>query len=598
MTSPILSPTSNNGPEAQPQACSRCSNGCHRCYWTGLKGATATDFDPTGWRARYDAGESGPKLSWTARHLDAVDHATTTAITADPAGGYRRSPGGRRIAARLVTELTASGFLTHPDPAGLITATDDGRKASLLLHTAGPTALLTTAEQATRARRIHRKHQSSSADHQQQLTFPCLPKGDHSRVLAARAAAWHREYARKATISRAEAEACRARAEAEHTVEQAAHKAHRNAEQEEDIHRSLHGCGRCPDTWTVDERCGVCRSASHPSPHRPADTTQNTPALAGTQTRAPAAAPVEPAPKETLREEAAPPPAAHRPMTAIEGLPDSVTITPLNLRADAYAVMCLPCGGGGAFTTVDTVRNGAWSKADAYLAAKHHADDHARRTEAVLNRPLWEQQAHALGWSTAQASTMHAAERGHLHHDGTVFYRMDPHDPRAKGRTVARTRIHSLIAAGLLQRDGRHVTPTPDGTAALRAWHAVRPEPALSETTLLPPLTGGQEEARRVSARTELDEFVATQVAQARRGRPEQLELFPHEEPAPVPPPARRPRRAPRPPITDRFPGQTHITVTVPADFLPTNFPTTPAAEIRATLTRQTRTRPTPNPTH
>lgn len=263
-------------------------------------------------------------------------------------------------------------------------------------------------------------------------------------------------------------------------------------------------------------------------------------------------------------------------MTAIEGLPDSVTITPLNLRADAYAVMCLTCGGGGAFTTVDTVRNGTWSKADAYLAAKYHADGHARRTEAALNRPLWKQQARALGWSTAQADTMHDAERGHLHHDGTVFYRMDPDDPRAKGRTVARTRIHALIAAGLLERDGRHVTPTPDGTAALRAWHAVRPEPAARETTLLPPLTGGQEEARRIAARAELDEFVATHVAQARRDRPEQLELFPREEPAPVPPRTRRPRRAPRPPITARFPGQTHITV--PAKFLPRDSSPPPPA--------------------
>ncbi|MGW2587852.1 hypothetical protein ACWCYZ_42475 [Streptomyces virginiae] len=42
---------------------------------------------------------------------------------------------------------------------------------------------------------------------------------------------------------------------------------------------------------------------------------------------------------------------------------------------------------------------------------------------------------------------------------------------------------------------------------------------------------------------------------------------------------------------TDRFPGQTHITITVPAGYMP-------AAEIRATLTRQTRTRPTPTPTH
>ncbi|WP_405444573.1 hypothetical protein [Streptomyces erythrochromogenes] len=575
MTPTAPTPPSSSGPAEQPQACARCTHGCHRCYWTGLHGATAADYDPTRWRAQYDADEIGPKLSWTARHLDAVDHATTTGITADPAGGYRRRPGGRRIAAQLITELTASGFLSPPDAAGRITATDDGRKAALLLHTAGPTALLTTADQAARARRIHRKHQSSSADHKQQLTFPCLPTGDHAHVLADRAAALHREFSRHAAISRAKAEACRARAEAEYTAEQAAERARLDAECEEAARHAVHGCGQCPDTWTVDERCGICRSASHPAPHRPA--TEEAPVA----TPAPAAAAPEP-------EEAEPafPPAASRPMTAIEGLPHSVTISALNQREDAYAVQCLPCGGGGAFTTVQTIRDGNWSRNNAYMAAQHHAAQHTRRTEDALNTPLWAQQAHALGWSTAQADTVHDAARGHLHYDGTVYYRMDPHDPRATGRTVARARVISLITAGFLECDGRHVTPTDDGTTALQAWHAIRPEPAARETTLLTPLPGGQEDARRVAARAELDAFVAAQLAEERRGRPEQLTLWSIERPAPLPPRPRRPRRAPRRPIAERFPGQTHITV--PAYFLP--------PDIHAALTGQTH--PTPARTH
>ncbi|MFC9816085.1 hypothetical protein ACFVJM_28960 [Streptomyces virginiae] len=410
MIFPVPEPA-GSGLAEQPQACTRCSNGCHRCYWTGTTGATAADYNPTGWRAQYDAENIGSELSWTSRHLDAVDHATTTGITADPAGGYRRRPGGRRIAGHIITELTASGFLTPPDPAGRITATDDGRKAALLLHTAGPTALLTTTDQAARAHRIRRKHQGDSADHQQQLTFPCLPKGDHARVLAGRAAARHREMTRLAAISRAEAEACRARAEAEHAAEQAADRARRDAEREEAVRRAVHGCGQCPDTWTVDERCGTCRTASHPAPHRPASTEQPAPTDETPETPAVPAEPdhEEPADQAPVSDEAAPRRAADRPMTAIEGLPDSVSITALNQREDAYAVLCLPCGGGGAFTTVDTIRNGNWSKADAYLTAKHHADGHARRTEAARNQPLW-QQAPALGWSTAQADTMHDAE--------------------------------------------------------------------------------------------------------------------------------------------------------------------------------------------
>ncbi|MFD8146107.1 hypothetical protein [Streptomyces sp. NPDC059708] len=572
MPSATLTPARHPQPAQPPAPCTHCTDGCHHCYWTGTHGATEDDYDPTRWRATYDADTFSSKAGWTARHLDAVDHAATTGITADPQGGYRRRPGGRRIAAALVTELTASGFLTAPDDAGRITATADGRKAALLLHTAGPAVLLSTADQVARARRIHRKHQGDTADHKQQLIFPCLPDGDHAQVRAARARAWWREFQRQAAISRAEAEARRERAEAEHAAEQAADRARSHAEREKAVRHAVFGCGQCPDTWTVDERCGICRSASHPAPHRPPHdehTELQEPAQEQPQPEEPQH-PTAPTPPDLAPEpDPVPepvPPAASRPMGAIEGLPPSVSITALTLREDAYAVLCLPCGGGGAHTVVQTVRDGNWSRTAAYAAAQQHAQEHARRIQDALNTPTWQKQAAGLGWSTAQADAVWAASRGHLHYDGTVFYKMDPHDPRARGRNVSRRRIQALTDAGYLHCDGRYVTPTQDGTDALRAWDRIRPAPAGKESTCLAPLPGGQEEARRA----ERERDFAARLRDIRHSHDEQLELWPRE---PVVTPPRRPRRARRPPISTRFPGQTHVTVPVPADFLPLGVP-------------------------
>ncbi|MFJ8166539.1 hypothetical protein ACIRBY_37245 [Streptomyces sp. NPDC096136] len=566
-----------------PAPCTRCTGGCHHCYWTGTHGATEADYDPTRWRATYAAETIGPKLSWTARHLEAVDHAATTGIVTDPQGGYRRRPGGRRIAAALVAELTASGFLTAPDEHGRIEASPDGRKASLLLHTADPVALLSTADQAARARRIYRKHQGDTADYKQQLTFPCLPDGDHAQARAARARERGREFARQAAISRAEAEERRQRAEAEYAAEQAADRDRRHAERERAVAHAMFGCGECPDTWTVDARCGICRTAAHPAPYRPEPEHHDQP---GQQDQ-----PQQPERQEQAQEEppaglngpelpAAPTPAkpapapapdtfAQRPMGAIEGLPPSVSITPLTLRDDAYAVQCMPCGGGGAYTTVQTIRDGNWSRNSAYAAAQAHAQEHARQIETALNTPTWERQARALGWSTAQADAVCAAARGHLHYDGTVFYQMDPTDPRARGRTVSRRRIAGLTDAGFLVCDGRYVTPTEDGTAALRAWSRIRPQPATTERTCLRPLPGGQEEARRAAH----DRRFAERLREIRLSHHEQLELWPRE---PVTTPPRRPRRARRPPIATRFPGQTHVTL--PATLLPLDPPQLRAA--------------------
>ncbi|MFF5808242.1 hypothetical protein [Streptomyces sp. NPDC012746] len=230
-------------------------------------------------------------------------------------------------------------------------------------------------------------------------------------------------------------------------------------------------------------------------------------------------------------------------LTSIDGLPDSVTITPLTLRDDAYAALCLPCGGGGQFAPIQTYR-GEWARPDAYMAARLHAERHARDTEAVLNSELWHRQAESLGWSQAQADTMHWAERGHLHYDGTVYYQMDPDDPRAKGRTVSRARVTALITAGLLECDGRYVTPTQDGHAASRAWVAARPDPARTESAHLRPLLGGEEEARRRRHETAP---AAPSHAAPGDGPAEQLTLFATKL-RPRQPRPRRPRGTPATP--------------------------------------------------
>lgn len=206
-------------------------------------------------------------------------------------------------------------------------------------------------------------------------------------------------------------------------------------------------------------------------------------------------------------------------MLRTEGLPDSVSITSLNLRDDAYAVLCLPCGGGAAIT-VQTCR-GDWAKEDARAAALLHAESDARRIEAYVNGEKWAEQAAALGWSAAQADAMSAADRGHLHYDGAVYYRKDPEDPGVtRGRTVAKARVTALIRAGLLECDGRTVELTADGHAARRAWISARPEPAEQEPTALRPLIGGQEERRRAAERAAYAVEAAERAAQVRQAEP------------------------------------------------------------------------------
>ncbi|MFF4324753.1 hypothetical protein [Streptomyces sp. NPDC001568] len=221
-------------------------------------------------------------------------------------------------------------------------------------------------------------------------------------------------------------------------------------------------------------------------------------------------------------------------MQPTPGLPNSVSITALNLREDAYAVLCLPCGGGGAATTVDT-RRGHWARPDAWAAAQQHADRHARRREEVLNSERWHRQAAALGWSAAQADVMWWAARGHLHHDQAGYYRMDPHDPNVRrGRAVARARVHSLIEAGFLDHDHDErgpVTPTQDGHDARRAWNHAHPEPAEQETRHLRPLLDGHEDTTRRQALAERAAHRAAEEAEPAAHQPSPVEPAPASTP-------------------------------------------------------------------
>ncbi|WP_229868602.1 hypothetical protein, partial [Streptomyces chryseus] len=207
-------------------------------------------------------------------------------------------------------------------------------------------------------------------------------------------------------------------------------------------------------------------------------------------------------------------------MQRTAGLPDTVTITSLSQRDDAYAVLCLPCGGGAQPTTVQTCR-GEEAKRDALAAALLHAEDDARRHDTSPHIGQAWQRATALQWSEAQADLMGLTQIGHLHHDPETgrFYRRDYDNPRVtRGRAVAKARVQTLMRAGFLYiYDDVEMMLTADGHAALRAWIDVRPEPVdnSAESAHLRPLIGGQEEKRRAAEsaklaarRIELDEQV------------------------------------------------------------------------------------------
>ncbi|WP_327072067.1 DUF6884 domain-containing protein [Kitasatospora sp. NBC_01302] len=185
-------------------------------------------------------------------------------------------------------------------------------------------------------------------------------------------------------------------------------------------------------------------------------------------------------------------------MRCIEGLPDTVSVESLTVDLDAYGVLCLICGGGGAPATVEVCR-GELAKSNALVAAQFHAEQHERARRDFLTTELREQQAAALQWSQAQADVMLWADRDELHQDGATFYRKDMHRGTGRGRTVAKARVEALIRAGFLHVAHGSVLLTSDGHAARRAWLScdVEPLPREAELRELRPLIGGQEEARR-----------------------------------------------------------------------------------------------------
>lgn len=216
-------------------------------------------------------------------------------------------------------------------------------------------------------------------------------------------------------------------------------------------------------------------------------------------------------------------------MRRIEGLPANVSIESVSLRDDAYAVLCLICGGGGAPVTVETCR-GEDAKAAAWSVAVGHDAEHDRRREEVANGENRREQAAALGWSQAQADAMVWADRGWLHWDGARYFRKDMEDPRAgRGRAVAKSRVDALISAGFLrvnESDGE-VMPTRDGHAARRAWRAAG-EPVETESRTLRPLRFGEEEARQDAER-------AAYLAAARAKQAERDALASRFAPEPAP---------------------------------------------------------------
>lgn len=216
-------------------------------------------------------------------------------------------------------------------------------------------------------------------------------------------------------------------------------------------------------------------------------------------------------------------------MRRIEGLPANVSIESVSLRDDAYAVLCLICGGGGTPATVETCR-GEDAKAAAWSVAIGHDAEHDRRREELEHGDRRRQQAAVLGWSQAQADAMVWADMGWLHFDGARYFRKDMQDPRAgRGRAVAKSRVDALISAGFLrvnESDGE-VTPTRDGHAARRAWRAAG-EPVETESRTLRPLMFGEEEAHQDAKR-------AAQLAAARAKQAERDALASRFAPEPAP---------------------------------------------------------------
>ncbi|MDA5284637.1 hypothetical protein [Streptomyces sp. Isolate_45] len=222
----------------------------------------APEFDRAAWRDQYLAETTAPGLHWTARHLDAVEHAAGPGIVAE-AGAYRLTVGGRRIAAERITGLTEAGFLAAPVD-GIVRATADGVEAARRIRMV-PDVLMTDADWAARARRVLRANQSLSTTRAWGRVLPCLPGGAEAARRAHAAREQRAEWARQDAVRRAEVEALRARTEAR----EAELEARRAAEQAEAERVERYGCGRCADVAPVEARCGICQHAPFAPPVPP-----------------------------------------------------------------------------------------------------------------------------------------------------------------------------------------------------------------------------------------------------------------------------------------------------------------------------------------
>jgi hypothetical protein len=126
-----------------------------------------------------------------------------------------------------------------------------------------------------------------------------------------------------------------------------------------------------------------------------------------------------------------------------------------------------------------------------------------------------EQQADALGWSTAHADLVRAAAADQLHVDPAGILRRSRYSGGGTGRRVAAARLAPLEKAAFLitgepgPTGGRRVAVTADGRRALLVWDRKRPVPVERERRQehlpLRPLRGGHEAARR-SAEFEADQ--------------------------------------------------------------------------------------------
>ncbi|MEV7512695.1 hypothetical protein AB0O57_32525 [Streptomyces sp. NPDC091201] len=221
------------------------------------------EFDADAWREQYLAETTAPSLHWTARHLDVVEHAAGPGIVAE-AGAYRRTAGGRRIAADRITGLIEAGFLAAPVD-GMVRATDDGVEAVRRVRLAGDGVLMTDADWAVRARRVLRANQSLSTTKAWGRVLPCLPGGSEAARRARAARERRAEWARQDAVRRVEVDAIRARADAEEAAAQARRDAERAAA--ERIER--YGCGQCVDVAPVEARCGICQKAPFAPPVPP-----------------------------------------------------------------------------------------------------------------------------------------------------------------------------------------------------------------------------------------------------------------------------------------------------------------------------------------